>query len=235
LAHQATKVQRLNTARTYDGVLTGALAVNPVNGRRVPILVADYVLPCHGTWAIMAVPAHDQRDLNFARRYGLPVIQVIRPAREDWPIDEAYEGEGVVVNSGSSDGQPSTKACHGIADMMVKKGYGRRSVQYRMRDWLISRQRYWGAPIPIIHCDRCGAAPVPKEDLPVRLPHMPDYQPRGDGRSSLANRPDFVNAACPSCGGPGQRETDTMGGFACSSWYFLRFADPGYDAGPCNP
>jgi len=235
LARRATEIQRLNTARICDGVPTGAHAVNPVNGRQVPIFVADYVLPSHGTGAIMAVPAHDQRDLALARRYGLPVVQVIRPIDGDWPSDQAYEGAGIVVNSGPFDDQLSNQAWQGIADAMVEQGYGWRTVQYRMRDWLISRQRYWGAPIPIIHCKQRGAIPVPKEDLPVRLPHMPDYQPRGDGRSPLANRPDFVNAPCPSCGGPGRRETDTMGGFACSSWYFLRFADPLYDAGPFNP
>jgi leucyl-tRNA synthetase len=216
-------------------VPTGTHAVNPVNGRQMPIFVADYVLPSYGTGAIMAVPAHDQRDLEFARRYGLPVVQAIRPSEGDWPSDRAYEGTGMMVNSGAFDGQPSAAAWHGIADMMVEQAHGRRSVQYRMRDWLISRQRYWGAPIPIIHCTECGPIPVPKENLPVRLPHMPDYQPRGDGRSPLANRPDFVHAPCPSCGGSGRRETDTMGGFACSSWYFLRFSDPDYDTGPFNP
>jgi leucyl-tRNA synthetase len=234
-ARRSTEIQRQNTARACEGVPIGVHAVNPVNGRRVPIFVADYVLPSYGTGAIMAVPAHDQRDLEFAKRYGLPVIQVIRPGEGYPPGGQAYEGAGQMVNSGPFDGQPSTEAWQGIADMMLEKGYGRPSVQYRMRDWLISRQRYWGAPIPIIHCAQCGAVPVPREGLPVRLPHMPDYQPRGDGRSPLANRPDFVHAPCPSCGRPGRRETDTMGGFACSSWYFLRFADRGYDAGPFNP
>jgi leucyl-tRNA synthetase len=140
-----------------------------------------------------------------------------------------------MVNSGPFDGQPSTRAWQGIADMMVAAGYGRRTVQYRMRDWLISRQRYWGAPIPIVHCERCGAVPVPEEDLPVLLPHIPDYEPRGDGRSPLRNVAAFVHTSCPACGGPARRETDTMGGFACSSWYFLRFSDPSYDRGPINP
>jgi leucyl-tRNA synthetase len=145
-----------------------------------------------------------------------------------------------MVNAGPFDGQLSTEAQQGIADMLEEMGCGRRTVQYRMRDWLISRQRYWGAPIPIIHCQQCGPQPVSEVDLPVLLPYMPDYQPRGDGRSPLANLPDFVNTLCPSCGGPGRRETDTMGGFACSSWYFLRFADPWYDgndsvASPFNP
>jgi leucyl-tRNA synthetase len=248
-ARHTTEIERLSTARMRDGSFTGAYAVNPVSGQRVPVFVADYVLASYGTGAIMAVPAHDQRDLKFARQYGLPVVEVIRPAsnpcaggreeREGIPAGRgegrAYEGEGVMVNSGPFDGQPSAKAWWGIADMMEEAGYGRRTSRYRMRDWLISRQRYWGAPIPIIHCARCGVVPVPEADLPVLLPHMPDYQPRGDGRSPLANLPEFVNAPCPSCGGPARRETDTMGGFACSSWYFLRFADPWYDAGPLNP
>jgi leucyl-tRNA synthetase len=140
-----------------------------------------------------------------------------------------------MVNSGSFDGQSSVEARQGIADRMETAGHGRRTVQYRMRDWLISRQRYWGAPIPIIHCKQCGAVPVPEDDLPVVLPHLPDYLPRGDGCSPLANLPEFVNTDCPTCGGPARRETDTMGGFACSSWYFLRFADPWFDEGPFNP
>ncbi len=140
-----------------------------------------------------------------------------------------------MVNSGPFDGQPSDRAWQGIAAMMEQAGYGRRAVQYRLRDWLISRQRYWGAPIPVVHCEQCGPLPVPEAELPVLLPHLPDYQPRGDGRSPLANLPEFVDTACPVCGGPARRETDTMGGFACSSWYFLRFADPGYQAGPFNP
>jgi leucyl-tRNA synthetase len=239
-ARHTTEIERLSADRTHDGVFTGAYALNPVNGQPVPIFVADYVLLGYGTGAIMAVPAHDQRDFEFAQRYGLPVVQSIRPpgGEDDWNC--AYEGAGVMVNAGRFDGQLSTQAWQGIADMMEELGYGRRTVKYRMRDWLISRQRYWGAPIPVVHCHQCGPTPVSEDDLPVLLPHMPDYQPRGDGRSPLANLPDFVNTSCPSCGGPGRRETDTMGGFACSSWYFLRFADPWYDgngsvAWPFNP
>jgi leucyl-tRNA synthetase len=237
-ARHATEIERMSTERVRDGVFTGAYAVNPINGSRVPVFVGDYVLPGHGTGAIMAVPAHDQRDFEFAHRYGLPVVQVIYPGSL-LPSSEgcvsAYEGEGVMAGSGPFDGQWSTLAWKGIADQMEKAGYGRRSVQYRMRDWLISRQRYWGAPIPIVHCDRCGAVPVPVGQLPVLLPHMPDYQPRGDGRSPLENLSEFVATSCPTCKGPAWRETDTMGGFACSSWYFLRFADPRYEAGPFNP
>ncbi len=237
-ARRTTEIERLSTERERDGVFTGAYAVNPVNGQHVPVYAGDYVLPGYGTGAIMAVPAHDQRDFDFARRYGLPVVQVIVPLAcgdRGGIVTAAYEGEGMMANSGPFDGQPSAQAWQGIADQMEYAGYGRRVVQYRMRDWLISRQRYWGAPIPIVHCDHCGAVPVPEEQLPVLLPHMPDYQPRGDGRSPLENLPDFVNTTCPACGGPARRETDTMGGFACSSWYFLRFADPWYDAGPFNP
>jgi len=233
-ARRTTDVERLSAERRRDGVPTGACAVNPVSGRSVPIFAADYVLPSYGTGAIMAVPAHDQRDLEFARRYCLPVIEVIRPP-EAQDTDHAYEGEGTMVGSGPFDGLPSRQAWQDIAAMMEQAGYGRRAIQYRLRDWLISRQRYWGVPIPIVHCRRCGPLPVAESDLPVLLPNLPDYQPRGDGRSPLANLPEFVDATCPACGGPARRETDTMGGFACSSWYFLRFADPCYQAGPCNP
>jgi leucyl-tRNA synthetase len=234
-ARRLTEIERLNAERDRAGVFTGAYAVNPVNAERVPIFVADYVLLRYGTGAIMAVPAHDQRDYLFAQRYALPVVDVIQPPGSSRPGDRAFEGEGVMINSGPFDGQASALAWQGIADMMAEAGYGQRTVQYRMRDWLISRQRYWGAPIPMIHCDHCGTVPVPERNLPVTLPHMPDYLPRGDGRSPLANLPNFVRTTCPSCSGPAQRETDTMGGFACSSWYFLRFADREYDRGPFNP
>jgi leucyl-tRNA synthetase len=236
-ARRTTEIERLSSERARDGVFTGAYAVNPVNGQCVPIFVAESVLLSYGSGAIMAVPAHDQRDYEFARRYGLPIVAVIRPAEGEWSGDRAYEGEGVMVHSGPFDGQPSAEAWQAIAAMMEEAGYGRRTVQYRMRDWLISRQRYWGAPIPIVHCQRCGPVAVPESNLPVLLPYLPDRQtvPRGDGRSPLANLPEFVHTSCPACGGPAQRETDTMGGFACSSWYFLRFADRNYADGPFNP
>ncbi len=234
-ARRMTEIERLSTDRLHAGVFTGGHAINPINGQQVPVFVADYVLMTYGTGAIMGVPAHDQRDYEFARRYGLPIIEVIRPAQGPWSQDCAFEGEGTLINSGPFDGQPSKEAWEGIADMMAAAGHGRHAVQYRMHDWLISRQRYWGAPIPMIHCETCGAVPVPESDLPVRLPHIPDYEPRGDGRSPLANLPEFVNTRCPTCNGPAQRETDTLDGFACSSWYFLRFADREYNRGPFNP
>jgi leucyl-tRNA synthetase len=235
-ASNLTEIERQSTDRRRDGVWTGAYALNPMNGRRVPVFVADYVLGSYGAGAIMAVPAHDGRDYEFARQYNLPVVEVIRDPEGTGPaVGEAYEGQGIMVNSGIFDGLPSEEAWHAIARAMEEAGTGRRTVQYRIRDWLISRQRYWGTPIPIVHCAQCGTVPVPETDLPVQLPHLPDYLPRGDGRSPLSNLPEFVATTCPRCGGPAQRETDTMGGFACSSWYFLRFADPWYAGGPFNP
>jgi leucyl-tRNA synthetase len=233
-AANRSELHRLQAGR--DGVFTGAYAINPVNGARVPIYVADYVLMGYGGGAIMAVPAHDERDFDFAMRHDIPVPVVITPP--DWDgkqLIAAYTGPGRMVNSGPWDGMPSEKAKQQIADWMEEHGIGQRTVQYRMRDWLISRQRYWGAPIPIVFCDECGTVPVPESDLPVLLPHIEAWLPGEDGRSPLANVPGFVHTTCPQCGGPAQRETDTMDGFACSSWYFLRFANPDYDEGPFDP
>jgi leucyl-tRNA synthetase len=219
-----------------DGVFTGAYAINPVNGQRVPIFIADYVLMGYGTGAIMAVPAHDERDFDFAKRYGLPIPVVIAPP--GWngePLEQAYTGEGTMVNSGEFSGLSSEEGKQRIAEWMEARGIGVRRVNYRLRDWLISRQRYWGAPIPIIHCPRCGEVPVPEEQLPVLLPDVEHYEPTGTGKSPLANIPEFVHTTCPQCGGDAERETDTMGGFACSSWYFLRFASPHETDRPFNP
>ena len=232
-SRRVSEIDRMSTERERDGCFTGAFAVNPVNGQEVPVYVADYVLLSYGTGAIMAVPAHDARDFDFARRYGLPAPVVIAP--EGWdgrPLQEAHTGEGVMVNSGQFSGMRNTEGAEAIADWMEQRGIGQRRVNYRLRDWLISRQRYWGAPIPIVHCPSCGEVPVPEEQLPVLLPDVENYEPPGDGRSPLAAIPEFVNTACPECGGLAQRETDTMGGFACSSWYFLRFADPHNDRAP---
>jgi leucyl-tRNA synthetase len=215
--------------RAKTGVPLGREIVNPVNGRRIPMFVADYVLMEYGTGAIMAVPAHDQRDFEFAKTFDLPIRRVVAPDGED---PDQVGGEAFVehtaeerlVNSGEFDGLSSPEAIEKITAWLQEKGLGRHAVNYRLRDWLVSRQRYWGAPIPFVHCDECGVVPVPEEQLPVLLPDIEDYAPRG--RSPLAAAEDWVNTECPRCGGPGRRETDTMDTFVDSSWYFLRYLDP---------
>lgn len=232
-----SELERMAETRDKTGVFTGGYAANPLSGESIPVWVADYVLPTYGTGAVMGVPAHDQRDFEFANQFGLPVRVVVAPAGETGAgrLAEAYPGPGMMVNSGSFDGLPSVEGGERICAALAEKGRGRKAVTYRMRDWLISRQRYWGTPIPIVHCPACGEVPVPEDQLPVLLPEMKDFQPDGSGRSPLARLPEFVNTACPQCGGPAQRETDTMGGFACSSWYFLRFASPHDQEGPFDP
>ena len=220
-----------NDERTADdrpkrGVATGAEAVNPANGQKVPIWVADYVLAGYGTGAVMGVPAHDERDFRFAKTYELPVQRVIQMDGTDEHSNdgEAWTGPGTLVNSGAFDGQSNDQAKQAITEHGATKGWARAKRQYRLRDWLISRQRYWGCPIPIIHCADCGAQPVPTDQLPVALPK--DVNLAGKGGSPLAALDDWVNVPCPICGKPARRETDTMDTFMCSSWYFLRFADP---------
>jgi leucyl-tRNA synthetase len=234
-ARRASEIERTSTEREKTGVFTGAYAINPVNGERVPIWIADYVLVTYGTGAIMAVPAHDQRDFEFAQRYNLPVRQVISPDGQPSlePLTRAYEEPGVMINSGPFSGTPSQEGIQRVIEFLEGQGIGRRKVNYRLRDWLISRQRYWGAPIPIIYCPACGEVPVPEEDLPVMLPHEVEFGVRG--MSPLATNPDFVNTTCPKCGRPAKREVDTMDTFVCSSWYYLRYPDPSYQEGPFNP
>jgi leucyl-tRNA synthetase len=234
-ARRASEIERTSTEREKTGVFTGAYAINPVNGERVPIWIADYVLVTYGTGAIMAVPAHDQRDFEFAQRYNLPVRQVISPDGQPSlePLTRAYEEPGVMINSGPFSGTPSQEGIQRVIEFLERQGIGRRKVNYRLRDWLISRQRYWGAPIPIIYCPACGEVPVPEEDLPVMLPHEVEFGVRG--MSPLATNPDFVNTTCPKCGRPAKREVDTMDTFVCSSWYYLRYPDPSYQEGPFNP
>ncbi len=240
-AARQSEVERMVETRPKTGVFTGGYVVNPINGEPVPVWIADYVLPGYGTGAVMGVPAHDGRDFAFARQSGLPVRVVIAPpGATEADLDgavwtEAYSGPGRLVHSGAYDGLDSAEAARRVAADLQARDLGGPQVTYRMRDWLISRQRYWGAPIPIIHCPACGEVPVPESDLPVRLPPMENFQPDGSGRSALARLPEFVNVPCPTCGGPAQRETDTMGGFACSAWYFLRFTSPHYDQGPFEP
>jgi leucyl-tRNA synthetase len=230
------RLQQADQPAESTGVFTGAYAINPVNGIAVPIYVADYVLMGYGSGAVMAVPAHDARDYAFAAGHDIPIVTVVSPP--GWsgePLSAAYTDPGTMTHSGPWDGRPSEEAGEGIADWLQARGIGRRAVQYRMRDWLISRQRYWGAPIPIVYCARCGTVSVPEQDLPVLLPHIEAWLPGQDGRSPLANVPDFVHTTCPRCGEPARRETDTLDGFACSSWYFLRFTSPHYQQGPFDP
>ncbi len=218
------------------GVFTGAYAINPVNGARVPVYTADYVLMGYGSGAVMAVPGHDHRDFDFARSHNIPIEVVVAPP--GWngePLNAAYTDPGTLVHSGQWDGLHSEEAKRIIAAWMGMQSIGRRTTHYRMRDWLISRQRYWGAPIPIVYCVQCGIVPLPLSRLPVLLPDIREWMPGEDGRSPLANVPEFVNAVCPRCGERARRETDTMDGFACSSWYFLRFLSPQYADGPVDP
>lgn len=212
--------------RDKEGIFTGAYCRNPVTDEEIPIYVGDYVLMEYGTGAIMAVPAHDERDFAFAKKYNLPIRPVILPegASLSEPLHEAYTGEGKMVNSGPFDGMSNVEAWTKIAEMLEERQIGERRVQYRLRDWLISRQRYWGVPIPIIYCDACGTVPVPEDQLPVLLPEDIEFQP--SGRSPLLDHADFVRTTCPQCGGSARRETDTMDTFVDSSWYFLRFTDP---------
>lgn len=234
-ARRKADIDRLAAGNEKTGVFTGAYARHPLTGEGIPIWIADYVLAGYGTGAIMGVPAHDARDFDFARRCGLPVIEVISPAGETNGANIPFEDEGMMVRSGSFNGLSSADGASRITAELAARGQGRAQVTYRMRDWLISRQRYWGAPIPIIHCPACGIVPVPEENLPVLLPHTTDFMPAGDGRSPLARLTEWVKTTCPQCGGPAQRETDTMDGFACSSWYFLRFASPHESQRPFDP
>jgi leucyl-tRNA synthetase len=244
---QATKksdLERTDLAKEKTGVFTGVYAINPINNEKIPIWIADYVLATYGTGAIMAVPAHDERDLAFAKKFRLPVVPVIRPPDL---VSHPYEagaspaafghlsneipavgwaGEGTLMNSGPFSGQPSADAATAITKWLTDRKRGRESVQYKLRDWIFSRQHYWGEPIPIIHCPTHGAVPVPEKDLPVELPHVEKYQPTDSGESPLASITKWVNTTCPECSGPAKRETDTMPNWAGSSWYFLRYCDP---------
>jgi leucyl-tRNA synthetase len=224
-ATRQTETDRLSTDKERTGVFTGAYAVHPFTGADVPIYTADYVLVTYGTGAIMAVPAHDERDFDFARRYGIEIRVVISPP--DWdgaPLTEAYTGEGNLVNSGEFDGRPALEAKAEVGQKLTDAGLGGPAITYRIRDWLISRQRMWGTPIPILYCDECGIVPVPEDQLPVVLPDTVEFKPTGE--SPLKLDPAFRNTTCPTCGGPAERETDTMDTFVDSSWYWYRFLAP---------
>jgi leucyl-tRNA synthetase len=222
-AVKKSEIERMSDNKEKTGVFTGSYAINPANGEKMPVWIADYVLASYGTGAVMAVPAHDERDCAFAEKYKLPIIEVIEKPHDEPGI---YRGEGMLINSGVFDGQSSSDVREEIAAWLASEGIGRPKVTFKMRDWLISRQRYWGAPIPIIHCAVHGAVAVPEDQLPVMLPPVADYAPKGDGKSVLAGVTDWVETTCPTCGEPAQRETDTMDGYACSSWYLLRYTDP---------
>jgi leucyl-tRNA synthetase len=224
-AVKKSEVERMNDTREKTGVFTGSYAINPASGDKVPVWVADYVLAGYGTGAIMAVPAHDERDFAFAEKYSLPIVEVIEKPEGDSQVG-IYHGEGPLVNSGRFDGVSSSDAREAIVAWLEQQGTGHSQITYKMRDWLISRQRYWGAPIPIIHCDEHGAVAVPEDQLPVVLPGIEDYAPKGDGLSALARAKEWVNTTCPTCDKPAKRETDTLDGYACSSWYLLRYGDP---------
>ncbi|MCG6566639.1 leucine--tRNA ligase [Tessaracoccus sp. ZS01] len=234
---RTTEIQRQSTENEKSGVWLGVHAINPVNGEQVPIWAADYVLADYGTGAIMAVPAHDQRDLDFARKFGLPVrtvLDVDGTNPEETGI--ATVGDGAYLNSGVLNGL--TDKASGVAritEQLEAEGRGTGTVQFRLRDWLLSRQRFWGCPIPVIHCEKCGEVPVPDEQLPVRLPDLRGSALAPKGTSPLASATDWVNTECPTCGGPAKRDTDTMDTFVDSSWYYFRYCSPGYTEGPFNP
>jgi len=230
-SRRQTEIERLSTGKEKDGVFIGAYVVNRLNGGRVPIWIADYVLMSYGTGAVMAVPAHDERDFAFAKKYNLPIPVVIAPPRwQGEELEAAYTEPGIMVNSGQFNGLPCQQGVEAVSDFLEEKGWGKRTITYRLRDWLISRQRYWGAPIPMIYCPNCGIVPVPEGDLPVLLPEDAEFRPTGE--SPLKYCEQFVNTTCPRCSAPAKRETDTMDTFMCSSWYFLRYASPNCDTAP---
>ncbi len=225
------EIERLSTAREKTGVFIGAYAINPINGKKVPIYCADYVLYSYGTGAVMGVPAHDERDYVFAKKYGLPINVVIRDpsGKTDLPFCD----DGTLINSLEFDGMPSEEARKAILNRLSTLSKGQHKINYRLRDWLVSRQRYWGAPIPVIHCEKCGAVPVPYKDLPVLLPKDVEFKP--DGESPLKKCASFMNTKCPKCGGKAKRDPDTLDTFVCSSWYYLRYPDNKNEDMPFDP
>lgn len=233
-----SEAERTKEEREKTGVFTGKYAIHPFTGEKIPIWVGDYVLANYGTGIVMGVPAHDQRDFEFAKKYGLPIRVVIKPEDGDEPrpeeMEAAFEDYGVMINSGEFTGLPSREGIERVASRLREMGKGGKTVSYRLKDWLISRQRYWGAPIPMIHCEKCGYVPVPEDQLPVRLPEgIRDFRPKG--RSPLADVPEFIETKCPVCGGPARRDPDTMDTFVDSSWYHLRYIDPRNEEMPFDP
>ena len=226
-AANKSNVERMAvTDKDKTGVFTGAYTVNPMNGEKVPVWISDYVLADHGTGAIMCVPAHDARDFAFAKKFNLPIIQVISKDGKEEELTEAYtEANGIMIHSGKWNGQESAVLKKEAPLEIEKMGIGKKTVSYKLRDWVFSRQRYWGEPIPIVHCPKCGNVAVPVEELPLKLPEVKNYEPTGTGESPLASITDWVNCTCPKCGGPAKRETNTMPQWAGSSWYFIRYVD----------
>ena len=223
-AVKKSELERTQLAKEKTGVFTGSYAINPVNDEKIPIWVADYVMMGYGTGAIMAVPAHDTRDFEFAQKFGLEIRTVVQPPAGIEP--HGFTGDGISVNSGMITGLPTPAAKEKITGWLEEKKLGKATVNFKLRDWLFSRQRYWGEPIPIVHCAKCGTVPVPENELPLRLPAMTDYKPSGSAEPPLAKVTDWVNCRCPQCGGPGKRETNTMPQWAGSCWYYLRYIDP---------
>jgi leucyl-tRNA synthetase len=234
-AAKKSDLERTDLAKEKTGVFSGAYAINPVNGRKIPIWIADYVLISYGTGAIMAVPAHDERDWDFAKAFNLPIIQVVagEPPASGKDYSRTPEtcttADGWAVNSGPFDGTPTAEFKQKIVQWLEEKGIGKRAVNYRLRDWIFSRQRYWGEPIPIVHCESCGIVPLPEDQLPLTLPDVQSYTPTGTGESPLAGITEWVNTTCPKCGGKAKRETNTMPQWAGSCWYYLRYLDPHND------
>jgi leucyl-tRNA synthetase len=246
-ASKKSDLERTDLAKDKTGVFTGAYAINPVNGAKIPVWISDYVLISYGFGAIMAVPAHDERDWEFAKKFGLPIVEVVAPSHSpeakaavearadgkpegappvlDTPAECTHE-DGVAVNSGAFNGLPTRDAMREVVAMLAGKGIGESTVNFKLRDWIFSRQRYWGEPIPLVHCPKCGIVPLEEKDLPLRLPDVKSYTPTGTGESPLAAIESWVNTTCPKCGGPAKRETNTMPQWAGSSWYFLRYLDP---------
>jgi leucyl-tRNA synthetase len=227
-ARKQTEIDRTSTEKEKTGVFTGSYCVNPVNGEKVPIWIADYVIYTYGTGAVMAVPGHDERDFEFAKKFGLPIREVISPDGKDHgALEAAYVEPGVMVHSGPFSGEPSEHGKRKVIAHLETTGAGGKKVNYKLRDWLISRQRYWGAPIPMVTCAACGLVPVPDDQLPVILPDKVEF--KGTGQSPLSTNPEWMNTVCPKCGGKAVREVDTMDTFVCSSWYYLRYLDPAGD------
>ena len=228
-AAMKSDLERTELAKEKTGVFTGAYALNPVNGQKIPVWISDYILISYGTGAIMAVPAHDERDFEFAKKFGLPIVQVVSKDGTVSEMAAADHAPGIAVNSGEFNGLATAEFLTRIIAWLEKEGIGKHAVNYKLRDWIFSRQRYWGEPIPLVHCPRDGTVPVPYDKLPLTLPEVKTVIPSSTGESPLASIPDWVNTTCPKCGGPAKRETNTMPQWAGSCWYYLRFLDPGND------